>query len=221
MIQERIISLLIGYLFGNLLFGFFYGKLRNTDIRKQGSGNIGSTNTLRILGVLPGFLSLFCDCMKVVVGALVVGLIFKGYAPADISLFKMYAAAGTILGHDFPAILKFKGGKGIACSLGFLIVVCPVFLPAAVSVFLMAVILTRYVSLGSIMGCGVIFVQAIVFFCMGDLPFKGGYSVEALLVILFLSSLAIILHHGNIDRLIHGKENRFSFHPNTNKPKEA
>src|SRR5574344_2076219 len=133
-----------------------------------------------------------------------------GYAPADISLFKMYAAAGTILGHDFPAILKFKGGKGIACSLGFLIVVCPVFLPAAVSVFLMAVILTRYVSLGSIMGCGVIFVQAIVFFCIGDLPFKGGYSVEALLLILFLSSLAIILHHGNIDRLIHGKENRFS-----------
>ncbi len=221
MIQERIISLLIGYAFGNILFGFFYGKLRHTDIRKQGSGNIGSTNTLRIMGVLPGFLSLFCDCMKVVLGAVVVSMVFKGYSPENLALLRMYAACGTVLGHDFPVILKFKGGKGIAASLGFLAVVCPVFLPVAVTVFFMAVIFTRFVSLGSIMTAGVIFVQAIVFFCIGALPFSGEYAIEALIIIMFLCLLAIFLHHGNIDRLMHGRENKFSFHPNTNKPKEA
>ena len=212
----RLLAFVIGYLFGNILFGYLYGKAHDKDIRTLGSGNIGTTNTVRTLGVTPGVLTLLSDCLKVVVAYFVVGLIFKNttdYSGAYIHMLQVWAAFGAVIGHDFPFVLKFKGGKGIASSLGFLLVVMPKAVPLLVVVFVVVVFFTRYVSLGSILAATVIVVETVAFYFLGMLSFKGNYKIEVLCIIIFLASLAIFLHRSNIKRLINHNENKFTFHP--------
>lgn len=210
----RIPAFLIGYLFGNFLFGYFYSRAKNTDITRLGSGNPGSTNTLRVMGVGPGFMTLASDCLKVVLAYFVCMLIFSraGIGGDFLKILCVYASFGAVIGHDFPVILKMKGGKGIASSLGFFIVVCPRMLFIALLVFLLTVLITRYVSLGSILAAASLFIQALVFYRLGITGLSGSYATEVLIMMLVLSSLAIALHHANIGRLVHGNENKFSFH---------
>ena len=213
----RLLAILIGYVFGNFLFGFLYGKMHNKDIRTLGSGNVGTTNTVRTMGVLPGALTLFFDCIKVVVAYFVCGIIFSkttNLGASYVQLLQAYAAFGAVIGHDFPAVLKFKGGKGIASSLGFLCVVLPEALPGAIVCFVLVVWFTRYVSLGSILAAIVIFVESLIFYRYDMFHFEGLFNTEVLLIIIFLVCLTIFLHRSNIKRLASGNENKFSFHPN-------
>lgn len=213
----RILAVLIGYVFGNFLFGFLYGKMHHKDIRTLGSGNVGTTNTVRTMGVLPGVITLFCDCIKVVVAYFVCGLIFSkttNLGESYIQLLQVYAAFGAVLGHDFPAVLKFKGGKGIASSLGFICVVLPEALPGALVCFVLVVCVTRFVSLGSILAAIVIFAESLIFYHFDLFHYEGLFNIEVLLIIIFLVYLTIFLHRSNIKRLASGNENKFSFHPN-------
>ncbi len=212
----RIIALLIGYCFGMILMGYLIGKSKNIDLTKVGSGNVGSTNTMRNLGVPAGLITLAWDCLKCVVACLFVKLIF-GLFVDNANIYMIYAGLGCVLGHDFPCYMHFKGGKGVASTLGFIIALFPIGLPIPAVVFIALVALTRYVSLGSIIGELSFAIEIIVAAALGVLSEKypGGQLKEVVIICCFVSALSIILHHSNIKRLLSGNENKFSFHPET------
>ena len=119
--MERLICLAIGYICGLFQTSYIIGRLHKTDIREHGSGNAGTTNALRTFGKKAGAITLLCDCLKCVVAIWIVKALFGKDYGEILPLLSLYAAAGCILGHNFPVYLKFKGGKGIAASVGLLL----------------------------------------------------------------------------------------------------
>ncbi len=216
MIIGRILAVLIGYCFGMVLMGYLIGKSRNIDLTKVGSGNVGSTNTMRNLGVAAGLITLAWDCFKCVIACFFVWLIFGRFVE-NVNIYMVYAGLGCVLGHDFPAYMKFKGGKGIASTLGFIIALFPMGIPIPAVVFIGLVALTRYVSLGSIIGVLSFAIEMIVGAKLGllDEKFSPSEITEVLVICCIVSAIGIILHHANIKRLLNGNENKFSFHPET------
>ncbi len=215
MFLYRVISLLIGYCFGMFLSGFFYGKLQNVDITKHGSGNVGTTNTLRILGVKAGAITLALDALKAIFAAGVAYLLFHNRVEtaSAVHLLMVYAAFGAVLGHMFPFYMGFKGGKGVATSLGMVLLCYLPTLPFCVLCFVIVVALTRYVSLGSILTAVTFVVAAFIFGNLGYLPYEGRDLTEALVIPVIAAILVIGLHHGNIQRLLSHTENKFTLHP--------
>ena len=203
--MERILCVLIGYICGLFQTSYLYGKVHGIDIRNYGSGNAGTTNALRTLGAKAGAVTLLGDCFKCVVAVVIVHLIFGKSHPEMIRLLGMYAAAGTILGHNFPFYLHFKGGKGIAVSAAVIVVsnLHPVFIGVGLAVFILVVAVTRYVSLGSLIVVWYIPIFTLLYYRESDL-----FPV-ILIVSLLFTILAYIKHKANIIRLIHGTENKF------------
>ena len=119
--MERIICLLIGYACGLFQTAYIYGRMHGIDIRTVGSGNAGTTNALRVLGRKAGAIVFLGDVLKTVIAVLIVRLIFGAAYADSIYLLIFYAAAGVILGHNYPFYLGFKGGKGIAATAGMII----------------------------------------------------------------------------------------------------
>ena len=212
MLAARVVSLLIGYIFGMFVSGFFLGKFKHVDLREKGSGNVGSTNTARVLGLKYGAITLLCDCLKPVLASLVVWLIFGRAYAGHIRLLILYASFGAVLGHDFPAFMKFKGGKGVATSVGLILLCFPQAFPICAVLFFSAVGITRYVSLGSILAAVGFGAQAIVMGYLGWLSYPAGNVGEAVVIAEIISVLVIILHRSNIARLKNGTENKFSLH---------
>jgi glycerol-3-phosphate acyltransferase PlsY len=201
-----------------ILMGYLIGKSKHIDLTKVGSGNVGSTNTMRILGVPAGLITLLWDCTKCIFAVLFVWLTFHRFFD-DVHIFMVYAGLGTVLGHDFPCYMHFKGGKGVASTLGFIIALFPIGVPIPACVFIGIVAITRYVSLGSIIGVLSFAIEMIVF-ALCDVSyvtdrFHGTELVEVVVICCFVSALSIALHHANIKRLLNGNENKFSFHPET------
>ena len=127
-------------------------------------------------------------------------------------LLILYGAVGAVLGHDFPFYMHFKGGKGIACSFGMILIAFPKALPLLILIFVVTVWITRYVSLGSIL-CAIGFVVEVYLFSyLGWFPYQGRDLVEAEVIATLAAILAIWLHRSNIDRLLHHNENKFSLH---------
>ena len=209
----RIISILIGYACGHFLTGFFYGKTQHVDLRKVGSGNVGTTNTYRNLGPKAGVLTLLGDVFKVVLSVLIVWLLYRGNAGVNVKVLEYYAALGTILGHNFPIFMKFHGGKGIACTGGLMVAVCPICVPICLTIFLVTVLTVKSVSLGSILVCISFFIQVLVFGQMGLLGLAGADLMEVYILAGVVMVLGIVRHHANIGRLMHGTENKFYFKP--------
>ena len=212
MLAARVVSLLIGYIFGMFVSGFFLGKSKHVDLREEGSGNVGTTNTARVLGLKYGAITLLCDCLKPVLASLVVWLIFGRAYAGHIRLLILYASFGAVLGHDFPAFMKFKGGKGVATSVGLILLCFPQAFPICAVLFFSAVGITRYVSLGSILAAVGFGAQAIVMGYLGWLSYPAGNVGEAVVIAEIISVLVIILHRSNIARLKNGTENKFSLH---------
>ncbi len=206
---ERIISLVIGYLFGNFLTGYIVSKIKKVDIQNQGSGNVGTTNSYRVMGRKAGIIVLIGDVLKVVLATLVVWVIFKDKSPELSRLYMYYAATGCVLGHCFPFFLKFKGGKGIACTAGLIVAVCPLTIPVCLLIFVGCVAITKYVSLGSVLVLISLFVQGLIFGYMGKIPVPGENLYEVYLLLLFVALIGIIKHRSNIKRLLSGTENKF------------
>ena len=212
MLAARVVSLLIGYIFGMFVSGFFLGKSKHVDLREKGRGNVGTTNTARVLGLKYGAITLLCDCLKPVLASLVVWLIFGRAYAGHIRLLILYASFGAVLGHDFPAFMKFKGGKGVATSVGLILLCFPQAFPICAVLFFSAVGITRYVSLGSILAAVGFGAQAIVMGYLGWLSYPAGNVGEAVVIAEIISVLVIILHRSNIARLKNGTENKFSLH---------
>lgn len=206
--MERLVCIAIGYLFGLFQTGYFYGKINHIDIRKHGSGNAGTTNALRTLGWKAGVITFIGDCLKCVFAVLVIRLIFT--TRANVELLAFYSGLGAVLGHNFPFYLKFKGGKGIASTAGLVLAIQPkVFLIVAV-IFVSILLLTQYVSLGSLVIMIVFFVEIVYYgqagtFGLTDVELYEFYAIAAVLVI-----LAFVRHAANIKRLLTGTENKIN-----------
>lgn len=210
MIVARGLCIVIGYILGMFQTGYIYGKLHHIDIRQHGSGNAGTTNTLRTLGWKAGLITFVGDLGKAILSMLIAWLLFREKYPDAVRLFEMYAGLGAVLGHNFPFYMKFKGGKGIACTAGFILAFYPPMAPLCLLVFIVAVAITRYVSLGSILVLVCYFIQLVIFGQLGHLWVNPGLLPEIYIVGGIFCLLGIWRHRENIKRLIAGTENKFS-----------
>ncbi|MBE6009434.1 MAG: glycerol-3-phosphate 1-O-acyltransferase PlsY [Lachnospiraceae bacterium] len=211
MITARIISILIGYFAGLFQTGVIYGKITGTDLRKTGSGNTGTTNSIRVLGWKAGVIVCAGDLFKAVVAIIVVWLLFR-HGEGPVKLYMLYAGLGAVLGHDFPFYLKFKGGKGIATTVGVICACNPLMVPICAACFFAAVIPTGFMSLGSLAMCLGFLVQTILFGVLGPeslLGIPAAFHAEYFIIAAIITGLAFIQHRQNINRLIHGQENKF------------
>ena len=204
----RIAGLLIGYLFGIIQSAYLYGKMHGIDIRDHGSGNAGTTNALRVLGKKAGAIVFLGDFFKCFIAMYLVKFLFRNSAPDILPLIGLYSATGCILGHNFPIQLKFRGGKGIACTAGLLAAFDIRIALIALATFLVVVIITRYVSLGSILVVTEFAVFTILFGQMGFYHMAQGALVELYGLAIFLAVMAIYRHRANIGRLLNGTENK-------------
>lgn len=206
--MERIICLVIGYVFGLFQTAYIYGKLHGIDIRNYGSGNAGTTNTLRVLGIKAGLLVLVGDIVKCILAVVVTGFIFTKTHPEMIYLLKLYAAMGAILGHNFPFYLHFKGGKGIAATAGLILSFHPYLIPMGVILFFGAFFTTHYVSLGSLLVYAGLFIEMVVLGQMGKFGMSQGLLIEMYVITGGLTVMAYYKHKDNIKRLLSGTERK-------------
>ncbi|EOS37462.1 glycerol-3-phosphate 1-O-acyltransferase [Lachnospiraceae bacterium] len=205
--MERIICLAIGYVCGLLQTGYLVGRLNHVDIRKEGSGNAGSTNALRVMGWKAGAMTFAGDVIKCLAAVLIARYFYRDaeYVP----LLAMYAGMGATLGHNFPFYLKFKGGKGIAVLAGLVLATGLVMVPIPLTAFLIAVLLTRYVSLGSLLASSMFFLEVLFYGQLGGFDMAFQYRMELYVLVFLLMALAWVRHKENIKRLLAGTENPF------------
>lgn len=206
--MERVICLIIGYVFGLFQTAFIYGKLHGIDIREHGSGNAGTTNTLRVLGTKAGLIVLAGDIIKCILAIVISGRIFGSSHPDEIYLLKLYAAAGAILGHNFPFYLHFRGGKGIAATAGLILSFHIAFLPMGVIIFFGTFFLTHYVSLGSLLVYAGLMIEMVVAGQTGLFGAPQAVLNEMYIVTALLTILAYYKHRENIGRLLKGEERK-------------
>lgn len=207
--MERLVCLAIGYCLGLFQTAYFYGKMKGIDIRQHGSGNAGTTNTLRVLGTKAGLIVLLGDILKTILAVVIVTLIFGKSHPETIYLLKLYAGMGAILGHNFPFYMNFKGGKGIAATAGLVLSFHPYFIVVGLILFFGAFFTTHYVSLGSLLVYAGLMIQMVICGQMG--LFEGmtqANLIEMYIVMTFLTVMAYYKHRENIKRLIKGEERK-------------
>lgn len=206
------LAALTGYLLGSIPTGYLVGRAKGVDVRQHGSGNIGATNVLRVLGKKPGIFVFVCDVLK---GWLAVTLANKlfGVAAADPGAVSggtsspqfagILAAIACILGHNFPVWLGFKGGKGIATTTGVLLGLMPLAVLVGAAVWAIAFFTLRYVSVASLLAAATLPVVV-------GLLWKIGRADGALFAFsLLAAALAWWRHRTNIQRLLAGTESRF------------
>jgi glycerol-3-phosphate acyltransferase PlsY len=198
----------IGYVFGLFQTAYLYGKLHGIDIRNYGSGNAGTTNTLRTLGTKAGLIVLLGDIMKCILAIVLTNLLFQNSHPDEIYLLKIYAAAGAILGHNFPFYLHFKGGKGIAATAGMILSFHPWLIPMGVILFFGTFFTTHYVSLGSLLVYAGFMIELVVLGQMGIFGMPQAALNEMYVVAAFLTVMAYYKHKDNIKRLLGGTERK-------------
>ena len=199
---------MIGYVFGLFQTAYLYGKLHGNDIRNYGSGNAGTTNTLRTLGTKAGLIVLMGDIMKCILAIVLTNILFQNSHPDEIYLLKIYAAAGAILGHNFPFYLHFKGGKGIAATAGMILSFHPWLIPMGVILFFGTFFTTHYVSLGSLLVYAGFMIELVVLGQMGIFGMPQAALNEMYVVAAFLTVMAYYKHKDNIKRLLGGTERK-------------
>lgn len=210
--MERLICIVIGYVFGLFQTGYIYGRLHDVDIRKMGSGNAGSTNALRTLGIKAGIITFLGDSFKCIFAVLAVRLIFGSSHAEIMPLLSMYAGLGAVLGHNFPVYLGFRGGKGIAAMAGLLAATTNSWIILiALAVFVTIVASTRFVSVGSIAVVLIFFAGVVIRGQIGAYGMDAPALYEMYAVAGFLAVMAIWKHRANIGRLLNGTENKISF----------
>jgi acyl phosphate:glycerol-3-phosphate acyltransferase len=197
---------IIGYLLGSFPAGYFAGRLAGADVQKAGSGNIGATNVLRVLGKKWGYPVFLIDAFKGF-AAVRVAFILVNYWPAAkpyAEYIAILAAIMSVAGHSFPVWLKFKGGKGVATSAGALVGLVPLAVPFVMLVWFVVFEISRYVSLASVVAAIAlpIIVTLLARWNVVDTAAFIYFSVIIMLLVLWR-------HRSNLSRLLHGTEQRF------------
>jgi len=194
----------ISYLLGSIPTAYIYGKaIKGIDIRKYGSKNIGATNSLRVLGKKAGLIVLAVDLGKGLIAVLLIANIFYFSNPViNLLSFKLICGIATVLGHIYPLFLRFKGGKGMATSIGVLLGVIPAIAVLAIIVWLSLFFLFGYVSLSSI--CAVLSLPLFaVLLCQANPHF-----LSIVLFTITISSFVVVRHKENIKRLLCREEEK-------------
>jgi len=189
-----VIAIASSYLLGSISFSFIIAKLvKGIDIRKHGSGNAGATNTLRVLGKGPAILVLALDVLKAILAV----WLGKWLVP-DVIWVSVLCGLAVIAGHNWPVFFGFRGGKGIATTIGAMATLC--FLPALFAgiIAILSIVFTRYVSLGSLIFAGLL--PFFIFFM--------GRPHEIVIGSVIIGVFAFIRHRSNIVKLVRGKENK-------------
>lgn len=205
--MERIICLVMGYGFGLFQTGYIYSKCHRIDIRNYGSGNAGSTNILRVMGVKAGLIVFIGDAGKMILAGLLTRYLFRDQ-PDILYVYLLYTGFGVILGHNFPFFMGFKGGKGIAASAGLLLSTDLRVTLVCLIVFVAVVAITRYVSLGSILVMFLFFLGMVFFGHRGDYGLATQHLMEFYGVAAVIAGMGIWRHRSNIKRLLSGTENK-------------
>ena len=209
-----ILLLIASYILGSIPFGVLIGKSRDIDIREHGSKNIGTTNSIRVLGKKLGFTVFFFDVFKGMAVILLIKLLAAlnvWSSPIDL----LWYGALAIIGHSFSMFLEFEGGKAVATSLGVVLVLCPLAAIACLLIFFITLIITGYVSLGSTFASLTVVLTGWVLYFIN---FQSSNAFSVLIAspglavcILFTiaTALIIIKHTKNYKRLLNGTENSF------------
>ena len=201
LIGAVLLCMAIPYLVGSLNFAIIFSRLFfHDDIRKYGSGNAGMTNMLRTYGKLPALATLVCDMLKGAVAVIVGRLLFADWGSAIAGLF-------VVLGHMFPLFYKFKGGKGVATTAMVVLATNPLVFAILMAMFLIIVIGTKFVSLGSVM-CVMIYPYLLSRFEIGPNVLSG----------IIIAALVIFMHRSNIKRLMAGTESKISLKSKKKQP---
>jgi glycerol-3-phosphate acyltransferase PlsY len=200
--------LLVGsYLLGSIPFGYLAGRLGGIDIRKAGSGNVGATNVVRVLGKRYGYPVFALDFLKGFAAVKISMLMAPGPPPEWNSpeIFGILAALSSVLGHLYPPWLRFKGGKGVATSAGALLALTPIATLIGVAIWIIVFWLTRYVSLASITAAVVL--PIVILVVNSEDQNKGRPLVYSSACV---AAVVIWRHRSNLSRLIRGTEPRFT-----------
>lgn len=187
-----IFCVVLGYVFGGIPTGYFIAKLRGVDIRSSGSGNIGATNILRTMGRLPAVIVVLLDPLKAALAVLIA--IWLNIGPWGVAL----TGLATVLGNMFNPFLGFKGGKGVATSLGMFLPIDPLTAIASILIGVFGIAVGRFVSLAALIGI----------FAAFFLHLKGQWTLPTLLLVVVVFALTMYTHRENLKRLSQGVESR-------------
>jgi glycerol-3-phosphate acyltransferase PlsY len=192
MVIQLIISCIAGYLLGSANSSLIVGRFYGVDVRRHGSGNAGTTNTLRTLGKKAALFVLLGDILKGILAFL------AGYYITGSAIGGMAGGTAAVLGHVWPVYFGFKGGKGVLTSLAVLLMIDWPIALLLLGIFAVIVLLTRYVSLGSIVGAALFPIVSLIL----------GRSTETVLFSALIAVLIIIMHRTNLQRLLRGTESK-------------
>ena len=209
--------IVLSYLIGSIPTSIIVSKLaKGIDIREHGSGNAGGTNVMRVLGWKHGVFVILLDALKGVLAVVVIARLHYGSMPFqnatpfdDFTLVQIIAGISAVIGHIWTVFAGFKGGKGIATALGMLLMIATVDMLVAIGVFIIVVSISKYVSLGSILGAIAVPVTLVVRENIFNVNIPSYNTI--LPVVIALVMLVIFTHRKNVVRLINGNENKVSF----------
>ncbi len=209
-VSSLLLNALIGYLWGSIPSGYWMGKLlrgKDFDIRDYGSHKTGATNVLRTLGKVPALIVLIFDLSKGIGPALLATLFLSlhgaGWGPTVAGFF-------ALIGHCYPVFIGFKGGRGVLTGAGALLIISPfIFLLAAITT-LSTIVIWRYVSLGSIVGCLTVIICGLIFYfvTLSNPVFFAHINLAQLVFLVAVPALIVLFHADNIGRLLAGKERK-------------
>lgn len=186
------------YLIGSIPFSYLVARARGIDLRKVGSGNVGGANVWRTTGFGPFVVAASLDILKGTLPTLVALWLLPNHFFAVILV-----GVAAILGHTFPVFLGFKGGKAVGTSAGVLLAIFPLLVPFGMVAWIIAFLITRMSSVGSLSAAAVVFIAGTAFYLTGRIPLA--YALFVWIMVLFV----VYLHRENIQRLRAGTENRF------------
>ena len=207
MFITALITVIAAYLIGSVNFAvIFSSAFMKKDVRSMGSGNAGTTNVMRTAGFLPGALTFICDALKGFVASYMGYLVF-GYLSHHttwaMAIYGAYACGtACMLGHVFPIFYQFKGGKGVATSVGIFAVCCPLAIVIGLAMFAIVAFISRYVSLASIIATVMVVTLSIIFY-----DYYASIYIQAFFII-FMGMIVILKHTTNIKRLLNGTESK-------------
>lgn len=211
MIMTAVITVIGAYLIGSINFAVLFTRaFTNVDVRDYGSGNAGTTNVMRVGGVMPGILTFVCDALKGALACFAGKMIFEyiftqtGAAWAMPAYGAYICGVFCILGHIFPLFFGFKGGKGVATSVGIFAVCCPIAIIIGLIIFAISVLVSKIVSLSSIIAAVVVVSLSLVF--RNDQAYFAPQAIMSLII----GAIVILKHYDNIKRLLRGEEKRLN-----------
>lgn len=203
-----VLMLVLSYFSGSIPFGYLAGKLKGVDLREHGSGNIGATNAIRVLGKGLGIPVFLLDFLKGYVPVALGWFVFRDYSPDWSATFLVLMAMSAVLGHTYTCWLSFKGGKGVATGAGVLAALVPWPAMVVIGLWIVVFLVSRYVSLASIVAAAAFpFTVLYAFHYFSASPVPQG-SLPVVIFSFIIALLVILKHKDNIRRLLSGEEHR-------------